>query len=182
MMMSLSIFKIFFTKENPLYGSIFFLSPSRLSAITAQQMEVHNRILPLRGFIFLCLSLWTFLWRQTLSSWPSSSGLLELVWSCWLSPLKTATTHVDLLGKQKSLIRSAANNIKISNQVGLESPCNVLSLWTPTFHSELWGMCQLSVCEWPGVKFTHLSSTIVTSYTTSTVCRPMAGGCYDLLQ
>lgn len=42
---------------------IYFLllsSPSRLSTNAEQQMEVHNRILPLRGFLFPCLSLWTF--------------------------------------------------------------------------------------------------------------------------
>lgn len=75
----------------------YFLQPE-LPPIPEQQMEVHNRIEPLRGFLHLWPTPWTFsffLQWQSLSSWPSSTGLLELMCRCPLSPLKPATRHVD---------------------------------------------------------------------------------------
>lgn len=75
----------------------YFLQPE-LPPIPEQQMEVHNRIEPLRGFLHLWPTPWTFsffLQWQSLWSWPSSTGLLELMCRCPLSPLKPATRHVD---------------------------------------------------------------------------------------
>lgn len=76
----------------------YFLQPE-LPPIPEQQMEVHNRIEPLRGFLHLWPTPWTFsfffLQWQSLSSWSSSTGLLELMCRCPLSPLKPTTRHVD---------------------------------------------------------------------------------------